>query len=200
MSRKAVQSNPMGSPLGDVVGVVGSGACVAVALWKLGVFSDLPQSVAALDEERELIRSKVRDDQDCESFLGAPGLTWHREIVKRTVVKAGFDFRIIPIKELSKKGLYLVDGIANWHFLLRDKYVELFDLEGPHDRPWKDRKSWQHVIGIKDGKILRKYGKGILTDWLWMDKDGKIEQEKGLMYEIHKVYHLTPKKKRERDD
>jgi hypothetical protein len=199
MSRQAVQSDPLGSNPGEVVG---DGGCVAVALWKMGVFEQYDQVVAALNEERELYRSKVRADQDCEAFLGVPNLTWHREIIKRTVIKAGFDYHIIPTKELhqSKKGLYLIDGIANWRFLLREDYVEPYDLEGPDDRPWKDRKGWQHVIGIKDGKIMRKHGKGILVDWLWMDKHGKIDQTKGFMYEIHKVYYITPQKKRGRQD
>jgi len=199
MSRKAVQSDPLGSNPREMVG---AGGCVAVALWKIGVFDLYDQAVTALNEERELYRSKVRDDQDCEEFLGVPGVTWHREIIKRTVIKAGFDYKIIPPEELcdSKKGMYLADGIANWCFLLRKDYVEPYDLEGSDDRPWKDRKGWQHVIGIKDGKIMRKHSKGILIDWLWMDKKGTVDQTKGFMYEIHKVYRITPKRKRERQD
>ena len=199
MSHQAVQSDPLGSNPGEVVG---SGGCVAISLWKVGVFEEYDQAVEALNVERELYRSKVRADQDCEEFLGVAGSTWHREIIKRTVIKAGFDYKIIPAKELhnSKKGLYLIDGIANWRFLLRANYVEPYNLEGLDDRPWKDRKGWQHVIGIKDGKIMRKYGKGILIDWLWIDNNGKVDQTKGFMYEIHKVYHITPKRKRERQD
>lgn len=199
MSRQAVQSSPLGSNPREVVG---DGGCVAIALWKMGVYEKYDAMVGALNEERELFRAKVRADQDCEEFLGVPGLTWHREIIKRTVIKAGFDYKITPVTELhqSKKGLYLVDGIANWRFLLRDKFVEPYVLAGTDDRPWKNRKNWQHVIGIKDGKIMRKHSKAILVDWLWMDKNGKVDQTKGFMYEVHKVYRITPKRKRERQD
>jgi hypothetical protein len=199
MSLSAVQSDPLGSNPGEVVG---DGGCVAVALWKVGVFEQYDIAVAALNQQRELYRSKVRADQDCEEFLGVPSLTWHREIIKRAVIEAQFDYKIVSPKEVceSKKGLYLVDGIANWRFLLRDTYVEPYDLDGPDDRPWKDRKSWQHVIGIKDGKIMRKHSKGILVDWLWMDMNGNVDKTKGFMYEIYKVYRITPKRKRARED
>ena len=198
MSLRAAQPDPLGSNPAEVVG---SGGCVAVALWKVEVFNSFDEAVTALDKDRERYRSKVRRDQDCEAFLGLPGQTWHREIIKRTVIDAGYDYRITSAKELyqSKTGCYLVDGLANWRFLMRGEWVYPYDLEGPEDRPWKDRKSWQHVIGIRDGKIMRKHTRGILIDWLSLDENGKVDKETGFMYEIHKVYRISPKTKRGRE-
>ena len=153
---ETVQPSPLGSNPGEVVG---AGGCVALALAKIGVFSSYDEAVKKLDKERELYISKVRADQNCEAFLGTPGLTWHREIIKRAVVKAGYDYKIVDNSSLcgAAKCMFLVDGIVNWRFLCNDKWVQPFDLTDEDDRPWKERKSWQHVIGILDGKIMRNY-------------------------------------------
>ena len=65
----------------------------------------------------------------------------------------------VNIKELlqPKGKLFLVDGLSNYRFKKGKKWIYPFDLDSIEDRPWNAAKTWQHVIGINDGKIMRNY-------------------------------------------
>ena len=196
--RKDDASDPLGS---NPVEAIAGGGCVAVALWKLGIFSSKEEAVAALDAQRDDWESwtgpgRLREDQKCDAFLGKRGETWHRQIIKRTVLAAGYHFNIVPATELNSTDMFLIDGVANDRYLQgetekKGKWVEPYELDDPGDNPRDNPRNWQHVIAVKGGKLCRTYT-NVSMRWLHLD-NGKPDPETGFFIRIDKVYKLTEK-------
>jgi len=184
--------------------IPGSGGCVAVALQKLLKFTSQKQAALALDEMREEHRKAVRPDQDNEAFLGIPSQTWHIEIVKKVVVEEGYDFRdqkkkakaILKAQKAGETATYLVDGVVNDHYtrpfdskIIKPYCEDATDYGTPRTHPHH----WAHTVAVK----TEGYKAYVFQDrWmplsvLWLDEDGRPDKEKGLMYEIRKVYRVS---------
>ena len=191
------KSSSLGS--NSVEEVFGEGGCVAVAFWKLGLFGDWETAIAALDAQRDIAENsnQFREDQRCDAFLGVRGSSWHRYIISRTVLHANYDYHRVNITELlqPKGKLFLVDGLSNYRFKKGTKWIYPYDLDDIEDRPWNGAQTWQHVIGIKDGKIMRNYTHADvpISSLHLSSPDAEVDNTKGFMWRIDRVYRLTPK-------
>jgi len=184
-ARKGVDAS---HPLGSLDEPVADGRCVAIALVKLGVFNSVGAAVEALDQQRDNW-TRIRGDFRQDTFLGTRGSSWHRQIIQRTVIAAGFDFRLTSVCEMNKTDSYLVDGLANDRYLVGNKWVQPYELDYPEDNPRDDPHNWQHIIAIKKGKIMRTYN-SIEMDWLHLDSEGKPDPETGFFRKIDRVYRI----------
>ena len=178
---------------------IAGGGCVAVAVTKLGVFSSQEEAIERLDwHTRDW--TTLRDDKRNTENLGIPGLSWAREVIKRTIIDAGFDYHIVkkgPTLEATlreKDGLFLIDGIANDSYLEGKKRVKPYPQDGKDDNPRNParKREWQHVFAVKDG-ILRREHVDVELRWLWLDAQGEPNEKNGIFIRIDKVYRLKKK-------
>ena len=176
-------------PLGSLDDPIADGRCTAIALAKLKVFPSVAAAVEALDQQRDGW-TRIREDHSTDAFLGTRGLSWHRQLVQRAVLAAGYDFRLTPVLEMTSTGSYLVDGLANDRYQVGDKWVEPYELNSPDDNPRDNPRDWQHVVAIKNGKIMRTYN-SIKMKWLHLDSDGQPDLNKGFFRRIDRVYRVS---------
>ena len=182
---------------------IAGGGCVAVALAKLGVFSSDEEATQWLDFYTDDWRSSptLRADKKNTENLGVPGLSWHRQVIQRTIVDhAKFDYHIVkkgPTLEATlreKDSLFLIDGIANDSYLEGKKRVKPYPQDGKDDNPRNParKREWQHVFAVKDGMLKRQFV-DVELDWLWLDAQGEPNERNGIFIRIDKVYRLKKK-------
>ena len=178
-------------PLGTLEEPVAAGRCTAVALVKLRVYPSVEKAVAALDAERDDWTS-LRTDFRTDAFLGTRGYSWHRQIIYRAILAAGFDYKITRVLEMNNHDAYLVDGVANDRYLVGKEWVQPYERDSSLDNPRDNPSNWQHVVAIVKGKIRRKY-----TDanedmaCLHLDAEGTPDPVKGFFIQIDTVYRVT---------
>ena len=70
------------------------GGCWAVCLVKFGMFHTYGEAVKFLDLHTTFWKADgLRLDYCVSKYLGDPGQTWNREVIKRVVVLRGFNYR-----------------------------------------------------------------------------------------------------------
>ena len=142
---------------------------MAVAGFATGVWKSEAEGVKLLDEATaEWKKSdKLRNDFKTESFLGVPGETWTREVMKRVVIDAKCDFRKGKFVQANEHGeptkiqytnkpmakvdvtadsLIFISGVVNPSYLRPDGTRETLFPSSAKDNPMKDRASWQHSM------------------------------------------------------
>ena len=120
------------------------------------MFTTVREAVEALDRQRD-DWTRLRDDYQEDAFLGTRGHSWHRQIIKRTVIEAGFDFRLVPVLHMNSTDSYLVDGVANDRYLVDDEWVQPYELDSPEDNPRDNPRNWQHIVAVVKGNIKRTF-------------------------------------------
>ena len=177
-------------PLGTLDDHVANGRCAAIALTKLGVCPTVEAAVKALNHEMSEAKDFRDDFRQDEKRFGKMGESWHRQIIQRAVLAAGFDYRITPVLEMNTEDSYLVDGLANDRYLQDKTWVEPYERDSPEDNPRDDPLNWQHVVAVVKGKIKRTY-KSIDMANLHLDTEGKADPEKGFFIRIDRVYKVS---------
>jgi len=165
---------------------LGCGACVAVALVKMDVFSSIEEAKVGLDTALVRFSATVRADQRVPMFLGEPGNRWHKRAVMLAVTARGYDFEKLKLQSIDlakvlKTGTYLIDGVLNDTFvkLGRGRLEDRYETD-PDDRtnPRANEAGWRHAFAVRDGKILEKEFE-MDSKWLWLDSHSRPERTKG---------------------
>lgn len=177
---------------------VADGRCAAVALTKARVFTTVVKAVEALDHQRD-DWTRIRDDFQEDTFLGTRGHSWHRQIIKRTVIQAGFDFRLVPVLDMNSTDSYLVDGVANDRYLVDDEWVQPYELDSPDDNPRDNPRNWQHIVAVVKGNIKRTFT-SVSAECLHLDWKGLPDPNKGFFRKIDRVYRISKKEAEEGDE
>ena len=114
----------------------------------------------------------------------------------------------IDLREVLKKGSYIIDGILNQTFYIGKRRCingETTSKKGRivpnEDGPTKNEKAWRHAVAVKDGVVHEWTGDGInhkivkyKLKWLWLGNDGVTpDPTQGYMRHILKVYRISPK-------
>jgi hypothetical protein len=124
------------------------------------------------------------------------------------VIDAGYDWRKVDVevskahadlREVLKKGSYLVDGILNQVWF--QGKTECINAEG-ETGPEVDEKAWRHAVAVKGGFVHEWTGAGIDkfgAKWLWLRDDGVTpDPQKGYMRKILKVYSVSRREEGDR--
>ena len=177
---------------------MGGGGCTAVALSKLFRCSK-EVAVRRLDAMIPHVATHVRADVRSEGYVGVPGEAWCVDVVKRVVVAAGFDFRIVPVNAelpalLADEGSFLIDGLLNKSFVKVVNRREERHENAPEDSttPWEAPERWRHTIAVRNGRILEEWG-WMNVRVLWLRANGTPDDARGYMYRVHRVYRLAPR-------
>ena len=130
-----------------------------------------------------------------------PDDTWHCDVVRRTVLQAGYDFNKLNLNQVNltkefKIGDFFLDGVLNDSFVKveRGKKRKYLTDETDSTLPYNNESNWRHSIAVSNGRILEKEF-DMSSRWLWLDNENKADTSKGYMYKVLKVYHICKKVK-----
>ena len=192
-------------------------ACVANATTRVGVFKkgkDNAAAKAALNKQIDPVHSKLSQTNPSlpVSEVGVENQIWHKEVVQRAVIDAGYHFFKVQIdpthpeqanlRKEFKTGSFLVEGLLNPRWLPAGKkadkstnWIERYpDEAGPVESNPLD--SWWHMTGVKNGKILdwefAANGDRLdcSADCFWLRDNSTPDPNKGYMRSFRRVYRI----------
>lgn len=181
-----------------VLNTLGSGGCLAVALFRLNIFQTKKAAMNALDAELFQCWSSGSAD----ALPGIPQDHWHEEVVKAALLRKGYDLDKVDLSGVSlatelKKGQFLIDGVLNDSYETGSAEVWRTDPED-ETSPRDNEDGWRHSIAVSDGWIREKEF-SLRTKWLWLDEDNRADPDKGYLFKVHKVYRVLQRPSPARD-
>ena len=131
-------------------------------------------------------------------ILGMTLEKWHMIVVRRAVLATPFDLEDRKescqnaggFKELlDPKKAFLVDGHMNARYTRSDPCLSvMYTMRDGCET----EKSWRCMVALTGGRLYSPDlpTEGISIDNMWLDQNGKVNQEKGFLKRILKVYEV----------
>jgi hypothetical protein len=120
---------------------------------------------------------------------------WHMPVVRRALAATPFlleERKIATAALLDPTRTFLVDGHLNIRYTRSEPRLHPVVVYTMRDG-FETEKSWRCLITLRNGRFYAHDlpPEGLSTEMLWLDGEGRPDQEKGFLKRILKVYEVV---------